>query len=90
MSAVWRKLGRLYVPAVEGRHPKLLSHAANPLPIHLDGDTYRVFYSGRDCDNRSSVGAVDIDIVQREIIKEHYQPFLSMAQRAVFSRTGLA
>lgn len=90
MSAVWRKLGRLYVPAVEGRHPKLLSHAANPLPIHLDGDTYRVFYSGRDCDNRSSVGAVDIDIVQREIIKEHYQPFFEHGPKGSFFADGVS
>lgn len=71
----WRKLGQLYEPASTGRHPKLLTHAANPLAVHLDGDVFRIFYSGRDGRNRSSVGAVDVDIVRRELVTEHYQPF---------------
>jgi hypothetical protein len=64
MTQHWKKLGQIYTPKEIGRHPKLLSHAANPLPVHLDGDVYRVFFSGRDEKNRSSVGAVDIDLVE--------------------------
>ena len=39
MKYHWKKLGQLYVPRESGQHPKLLSHAANPLPLHLAGDT---------------------------------------------------
>ncbi len=45
----------------------MVSHAANPLAIHLQGDVYRVFFSGRDRNNKSSIGYVDIDIIQREV-----------------------
>jgi hypothetical protein len=90
MMRKWEKLGQIYVPKSEGRHPKLLSHAANPLPIHLEGDTYRVFFSGRDCENRSSVGAVDIDILQRKIIKEHYQPFFEHGPEGSFYADGVS
>ncbi|MBX9778453.1 MAG: hypothetical protein K2Y71_29110 [Xanthobacteraceae bacterium] len=63
----WRKLGLLYSPRSE--HPKLASHAANPLAILLRGDVYRVFFCGRDAQNRSSVGSVDVDIARREVVQ---------------------
>jgi hypothetical protein len=37
MSLYWQKLGLLYDPTQSNRHPKLLTHAANPLPVHLMG-----------------------------------------------------
>lgn len=90
MSTGWTKLGRLYVPAASGRHPKLATHAANPLPVHLQGDVYRVFYSGRDDTNRSSVGAVDIDIVRREVITDHHHPFFEHGPAGSFFADGVS
>jgi len=86
----WRKLGQLYCPTAGGKHPKLLSHAANPLPVHLDGDVYRVFFSGRDSQNRSSVGAVDIDLVQRKVVTEHYLPFFEHGAAGSFYADGVS
>jgi hypothetical protein len=62
----WSKLGRLYVP--QSVHPKLATHAANPLAVSLAEDIYRIFFSGRDGQNRSSIGFVDVDIVRREVV----------------------
>jgi len=90
MSNKWQKLGLLYCPSEANRHPKLLSHAANPLPIHLAGDVYRIFFSGRGVDNRSSVGAVDIDIVRRKVIQEHYQPFFENGPEGSFYSDGVS
>ncbi len=90
MSHKWRKLGKLFSPSGANRHPKLLSHAANPLPILLDEDVYRVFYSSRDVDNRSSVGAVDIDIVKRKIISEHWHPFFQHGPEDSFYADGVS
>ncbi|AOW12641.1 hypothetical protein LPB72_16560 [Hydrogenophaga crassostreae] len=90
MTQHWKKLGRLYVPKTSGQHPKLTSHAANPLPVHLAGDTYRVFFSGRDEHNRSSVGAVDIDIVQRKVITEHFHPFFEHGPAGSFFADGVS
>lgn len=90
MSMKWQKLGLLYCPSPVGRHPKLLSHVANPLPVQLEGDVYRVFYSGRDTDNRSSIGAVDIDIVRREVICEHQQPFFQHGPEGSFYADGVS
>jgi hypothetical protein len=90
MTRTWRKLGRLYCPAESGRHPKLLSHAANPLPVYLEGDVFRVFFSGRDAENRSSVGAVDIDIVTGEVLADHYEPFFQHGPAGSFYADGVS
>jgi len=75
MNGYWKKQGRLFDPESRPRHPKLITHAANPLPVYIEDDIYRIYYSGRDEKNRSSIGAVDIDIVKRKIIRDFYEPF---------------
>lgn len=86
----WEKLGLLYCPSGASRHPKLISHAANPLPVFIEGDVYRVFFSGRDTDNRSSVGAVDIDIVKRKVVQEHSHPFFEHGPEGSFYADGVS
>lgn len=90
MSRKWQKLGCLYCPEPEGRHPKLISHAANPLAVHLEGDVFRIFYSGRDERNRSSVGAVDVDIVRRLVIRDHNRPFFEHGAEGSFFGSGVS
>jgi hypothetical protein len=90
MSPSWKKLGLLYCPADSGRHPKLLSHAANPLPFLLEGNIFRIFFSGRDANNRSSVGAVDIDIVTRQVVREHSEPFFENGPEGSFYADGIS
>jgi hypothetical protein len=86
----WEKLGRLYAPKISGQHPKLLTHAANPLPLHMTGDVFRIFFSGRDDQNRSSVGAVDVDIVQLKVITEHHAPFFEHGPVGSFYSDGVS
>lgn len=90
MKKRWRKLGRVYTPQTTFRHPKLASHAANPLPVHIDGDLYRIFYSGRDQCNRSSVGAVDIDVIERKVVREHYEPFFEHGEPVCYYSDGIS
>lgn len=84
----WRKLGQLYQP--EPVHPKLLTNAANPLPVLLDGDVYRVFFSGRDAQNRSSVGFVDVDIVGRKVLYVHDRPVFEHGAEGGFYSHGVS
>ena len=90
MTQCWKKLGQLYVPKTSGQHSKLISHAANPLPVHMTGDVYRIFFSGRDDQNRSSVGAVDVDIVQRKVMTEHHSPFFEHGPVGSFYSDGVS
>lgn len=86
----WKKLGLIYMPSTDGRHPKLLTHAANPLPVNVDGDVYRIFYSGRDQRNRSSVGVVDIDIAKRIVIKDYHDPVFQHGPEGSFYADGVS
>lgn len=90
MSGVWRKRGLLYSLGSGARHPKLLTHAANPLPVHIAGDVYRVFFSARDAGKRSSVGAVDIDIVAGEVVREHDRPVFEHGPAGSFYADGVS
>lgn len=84
----WRKLGRVFTP--NSNHPMLETHAANPLAVHLSGDVFRVFYSGRDADKRSSVGAVDINVVTREIVSAPSEPVLAFGSENSFYSHGIS
>jgi hypothetical protein len=80
----WKKLGRVFYP--DCPHRKLRSHASNPLALHLEGDIFRVLYSGRDMQNRSSVGFVDIDISRLRVVYSHLEPiFLHGGPGSFFS-----
>lgn len=84
----WKKLGQLYSPTYI--HPKLASHAANPLAIYLEDDIYRVFFSGRDERNRSSVGFVDVDIIKREVVYIHDRPVFEHGAEHSFYSHGVS
>jgi hypothetical protein len=90
MSGHWEKLGQLFDPDSAPRHPKLATHAANPVPVLIRDDVYRVFYSGRDVENRSSVGAVDIDILKQRIIQEFHDPFFVHGPKDSFYSEGVS
>ena len=68
----WRKFGQVY--AAQPLHEKLISHAANPLAIPLSGDIYRVYFSGRDAAQRSSVGYVDLNVETGVVVYVHQLP----------------
>lgn len=88
MAGSWEKLGLLYDP--KPIHSKLVSHAANPLPILLEGDVYRIFFSGRDHENRSSVGFADIDILTRQVIYVHDRPVFEHGGEGSFYSHGVS
>jgi hypothetical protein len=79
----WIKTGQLY--QVQNKSPKLLTHASNPLAMHLEGDLYRIFYSGRDKDNRSSICFVDCDVETRTIINDPMEPIVCPKEQTFYS-----
>ena len=85
---VWEKLGQVYYMKVA--HGFLKSHASNPLPIHLKDDIYRVFFSGRDEDNKSSVGYVDIDIITRKVLNDQREVVFKYGDSESFYSHGVS
>lgn len=56
----WKKLSHIYAP--DGSLPWARAYAANPTAEHIEGDLFRIYFSTRDEQNRSSIGFVEIDI----------------------------
>ncbi|MFT4162417.1 hypothetical protein [Shinella sp.] len=84
----WQKLGHIYTP--QNLESKLATHAANPLPVHIGGDLYRVFFSGRDSTQRSSVGYFDFDIVRRKVIGQGDKAVFSFGPAGSFYSHGVS
>lgn len=84
----WKKLGLIF--KVNNNNPYLLTHASNPLPIQLDDKIFRIFYSGRDKNNKSSVGYVDIDIKSQKIINYPTNPVFTHGHEHSFYSHGVS
>ena len=56
----WKKIGKIISP--NGKLFWNYSHAMLPIADHLYDDIFRVYYSGRNKDNVSHIGAITIDL----------------------------
>lgn len=90
MSIKCVKLGQIYDPRFQSHHPKLLTHASNPVPVLLSGDIFRIFYSARDSMNRSSVGALDFNLVEKKIVNIHKKPIVIHGDQTSFFSAGIS
>jgi hypothetical protein len=85
----WRKLGLVYAPT--GAERSTVSHAANPVPVHLGGDLHRIFISTRDSENRSSINFVDVEICERpRLVDIGSTPLLEPARPGRFDDSGIS
>lgn len=84
----WQKLGCIYAP--NHQHEKLFSHAANPLAFQIDNDIFRVYYSARDVNNRSSVSYVHLDISKQKIVYVHNKPVFEFGEDGSFYSHGVS
>jgi predicted GH43/DUF377 family glycosyl hydrolase len=85
----WRKLGRLFAP--DGSKPWMRSHAANPIAELIGDDRFRIYFSSRDGENRSSIAYVEIDLkTPTRILRESDTPVLSPGDLAMFDDSGVS
>lgn len=83
----WTKLGRIYVP--DGRFPWARSHAANPVAEQVDGDLYRIYFSTRDDQKRSSIGFIEVDIrYPGKVLRDLETPVVTPGDLAMFDDSG--
>ena len=61
----WIKKGRVIFP--QKNIPWMKSHAMLPTVVHLSNNLFRVYFSGRDIENRSLIGYANIEILNEEI-----------------------
>jgi hypothetical protein len=83
----WRKLGRIFCP--EGEYEWMQSHAANPSAVPLGGGYFRIYFSSRDAQNRSSICWVDIDIRSpTKVLRITDSPTISPGRPGSFDDSG--
>jgi len=87
MAMRWHRLGLIFCP--DGTRGWMRTHAANPTPLQLAGSRYRVYFSPRDAENRSSIGWVEIDLRNpREVLAVSSEPVLGPGALGAFDDSG--
>ncbi len=85
----WRKLGCVFCPA--GNYPWMVSHAANPVAVLQRDDRIRIYFSCRDREQRSSVGYVDVDMVDPTQVRGlSVEPVLLPGELGTFDDCGVS
>ena len=84
----WQKEGRIFCPE-EYSSNWMASHAAVPIAERIDEDSYRIYFSPRDADNRSYIGYFEIDIGNpNNVLKVSEQPLLGPGSPGNFDDAG--
>ena len=84
----WRKYGLIFEPNKNGRWAH--SHAQLPVPVMLSNGRCRVFFAGRDNNQRSHVGWFDINLDEpTHIIEVSPQPVLEPGNPGFFDGDGI-
>jgi hypothetical protein len=84
----WQRLGRVYCP--DGTKPWARSHAALPVPVQIEANVYRIFFSTRDDAKRSHVAWVDVDLTSKpRVLREASEPTLAPGVEGTFDDSGI-
>ena len=77
-NETWTKKGLIIYPQINKKW--MQSHAMIPTILYLQDNLYRVYFSGRDCHNRSIIGYAELEILNHEINVLRYsdKPVLSI------------
>lgn len=83
----WEKIGFIFRP--DGRDPKMHSHATLPTAELVTGDVYRIYFSARDTQNRSSTFSVVVDLNRpQELLELNSRPLLQPGELGGFDDSG--
>ena len=83
----WRKLGCIFTS--NEHYPWMMSHAANTVAEHLEGDLFKIYFSCRNKENCSSIGSVVIDITNPENpVEIASNPVFSPGEVGTFDDSG--
>ena len=86
----WKNLGRIFNPLNYSRHNQLQTHASNPTVYKINSEKVRVFYSGRDKKNRSSLGAFDFCLKNKKITNNYFDPLFRFGPKNSFHQDGVS
>jgi hypothetical protein len=85
----WVKKGLVFQP--QAQQEWVTTHAMLPVADRIEGDLYRIYFSGRDPLNRSHTGYVEVDITRpREILALSAEPVLGLGALGAFDDNGVS
>jgi len=85
----WIKKGQIFSPS--GQFDWVKTHGMLPTVDHLKDDLFRIYFSGRDTQNRSRIGFVDVDIKDpQKILNISDKPVLDMGKLGSFDDNGVS
>lgn len=88
-AKAWHKLGLCIVP--DRSRPWSRSHAMVPTPYDLGGGRFRIYYSGRDDQNRSHIDWADVDLNRDgQIVDRSVEPVLAPGPLGCFDDNGVS
>lgn len=83
----WEKLGLVF--CANGQFEWMNSHAANPVAVPVGDDRFRIYFSTRDPQNRSSIGFVEIDLSSpHHILAMSSEPVVRPGSAGLFDDSG--
>ena len=84
----WDKQGLIIKPS--GEYPWMVSHAMLPIPEWRHDDVFRIYFSGRDANNRSLTGYAEIDLnCPHQILNMSKQEILGLGDLGCFDDSGV-
>lgn len=83
----WLKLGWNYLPKIGSDYK--FTHAALPVPIYLENDKFRIFFSGRDKLNRSHAIFIDIENINNPVEVSKPKVVYSPGKPGYFDESGV-
>lgn len=83
----WRKLGQVCSGLQNGDWAR--GFAAVPTAVHLRGDTYRIYISARDSQQRSRPGWIDYDLNTRAVTAKSEATILPLGDLGAFDDSGV-
>ena len=85
----WKKLGQIITPEKVNRE-WMVTHAMDPTVDHIEGDLFRFYFCGRNTENQSLIGYVDIDINDpTKILRSPVEPTLGLGSLGAFDDNGV-
>ena len=85
----WVKKGQIFKP--DQQYDWLVSHGMLPVADPMEGDLYRIYFSGRDSQNRSRIGYVVVDINSpQKILEISEKPVLDLGSLGAFDDNGVS
>ena len=84
----WVKQGLIFEP--KGQYDWVITHASVPFAMHLEGDKYRIYFGGRNKENKTQPGYIEIDIKNpTKILCISSEPVLKLGEPGLFDDSAV-